>query len=300
MSDAKTPQARFSTSAALGYAWVIFRARPGSFIRLTVLQSVIFSVTGFASIWLMGRAGLNADAPTAEQFAILMRTSALTSGLSLIVIPLWVWIEAMWLDVFFNRSPRLWPGWGDYGRLLLTFVIALGIFFVGYMALLFAGVILISAAAFGGAGPAILAGLAVFGAVIAFLLLVQMRLTALPALAFARGGVPFGKAWRLVSGRFGALTLAWIAYGLLYLLALIATLAVMALTPVDFLAGIQAAIAQPENPLAQYAVYSPLVTDAGAAAATFIAFVVLNLLFTPIMTVARGVGVRLALEAEGV
>lgn len=293
------PKAHFSVGAALGYAWVIFRARPVSFVRLLVLQAVIYSVIGFLTIWLMGRAGMNLGAPAAEQTAILLQTSALTTGLSLASVPLWVWIEAMWLDVFQNRAPRLWPGWGDYGRLLLSFIIVMAIFIAAYLGFaLLAGFLISIAAVLGGVGPGVVTALAVLAGFILFLVLVQTRLTALPALTFARRSVAFGEAWRLAGDRLGALGLAWFVFLLLYLAAMLVSFVLMAAFGLDFAAAFQTAMEQPDNPLAQYAVYSPVAADAGAALAALGIMTLANLIYAPLLAISRGIGVRFALEAD--
>ncbi|MEQ8434907.1 MAG: hypothetical protein RIA71_11755 [Oceanicaulis sp.] len=291
--------ARYTASAALGYAWVIFRANPMAFLRLAILQALIFASTGFAMVWLMGWAGLNADAPPAEQVAATLRMSALTAPVYLALAALSIWIEALWLDVFFNRPRRLWPGWGDYGRLLLSFLIVLAVFLAGYLGVLFMGAIIIGVTAvIGGAGPAFLSGLLVFAAFMAFLILVQMRFTALPGLVFMTGRLAVADAWRLTRGRMGALLLAWLGYAFAYLVAIALAAGLLSLTPASPWRAVQAAIEQPENPLAQYEVYSILVVDPGAAAWAFLLLLVSYLLFVPMMAISRAIGVRLALEGE--
>ncbi|MGX6647400.1 hypothetical protein ACWCOP_05605 [Maricaulaceae bacterium MS644] len=291
--------ARYTARAALGYAWVVFRTNPMAFLRLAILQALIFASTGFAMVWLMGWAGLNAEAPPAEQVAAALRVSALTAPVYLALAALSIWIEALWLDLFFNRPLRLWPGWSDYGRLLLSFLIVLAVFIAGYLGVLFLGAIIIGVtAAIGGAGPAIVSGLLVFAAFVAFLILVQMRFTALPGVVFMTGRIAVADAWRLSRGRMGALLLAWLGYAFAYLVNIAISVSLLSLTPASPWRAVQAAIEQPENPLAQYEVYSILVVDAGAAAFAFLLILASNLLFVPIMAVSRAIGVRLALEGE--
>jgi hypothetical protein len=290
---------RYTAAAAIGYAWVVFRANPLAFLRLAVLQALIFASTGFAMVWLMGWAGLNADAPPAEQVAALLRMSALSAPVYLALAALSIWIEALWLDVFFNRPRRLWPGWGDYGRLLLSFFIVLAVFFAGYLGVLLLGAIMIGVtAAIGGAGPAVLVGLLVLAGFLAFVVLIQMRFTALPGLVFITGRIAVADAWRLTRGRMGSLLLAWLGYAFAYLVAIALSFGLLSLTPASPWRAMQAAIEQPENPLAQYEVYSILVVDPGAAAFAFLLLLVSNLLFVPIMAISRAIGVRLALEGE--
>lgn len=298
-TDAASP--RFTAAAAIGYAWVMLRTRPVSFLRLALLQAVLFAAIGFALFWVMGRAGLAADLPPADQMAELAYAMIWIVPLYILMLVGSVWIESLWLDLFFNRSIRVWPGWADYGRLLLSFVIVSIVFMGGYLGFALIGGLLIGASAgLGGAGAAILVGMLVLAGFIAFLLLVQMRFTALPAIVWKSGAFAFavGASWSLTKGRLGSLTLAWLGYVLLYLVLLIAVFIVFSLGPVNFTDGMRYALAEPNNPLAQYRMYTVLVTDAGAAAGMLVMLVATNLIFVPLMAVSRAIGVRLALEDE--
>lgn len=296
-SGAASP--RFTAAAALGYAWVMLRTRPVSFLRLALLQAVLFAATGFALFWVMGRAGLAADLPPSDQTAALASVMIWIMPLYILMLVGSVWIESLWLDLFFNRRIRIWPGWADYGRLLFSFVIVCIVFMGGYLGFALIGGLLVgAAAALGGAGAAILVGLLVLAGFIAFLLLVQMRFTALPAIVWKTRAFAVGASWSLTKGRLGALTLAWLGYVLLYLVLLIAAFILFSLGPVNFTDGMRYALAEPGNPLAQYRMYTVLVTDAGAAAGMLVLLVVSNLIFVPLMAVSRAIGVRLALEDE--
>lgn len=290
---------RFSARAALGYAWVIFRARPASFLRLAALQAVVFAATGFALFYTMGLAGLSADAASAEQTAAVLRTGALTIPIYVVMVLASIWIESLWLDLFFSRKVRLWPGWGDYGRLLLSFFIVFAVFVGGYLGVSVLGGFMIGiVAALGGAGPAIVVGLAGVISFVIFLVLVQMRFTAAPGLTFREGRISVEAAWRLTGGRQGALLRAWLVYGAAYLIIFGVVLIVFSMMPVGPVQGMQAALDQPDNPLAQYTAYSPLVTDMGVALATVPLLVATNILYVPVMALSRAIGVRLVLEDE--
>lgn len=291
--------ARFSARAALGYAWVIFRARPASFLRLAALQAVMFAATGFALFYTMGLAGLSADAAPAEQTAAVLRTGALTIPIYVAMVLVSIWIESLWLDLFFSRKVRLWPGWSEYGRLLLSFFIVFAVFVGGYLGVAVLGGFMIGiVAALGGAGPAIVVGLAGVISFVIFLVLVQMRFTAAPGLTFRDGRVSVEAAWRLTGGRQGALLRAWLVYGAAYLVIFAVVLIVFSMMPVGPVQSLQAALEQPDDPLAQYAAYSPLVNDAGVALSTVLMMIVVNLLYTPTMALSRAIGVRLVLEDE--
>ncbi|MGJ3233343.1 MAG: hypothetical protein ACFE0P_16260 [Oceanicaulis sp.] len=291
--------ARFTAGAAIGYAWVIFRTRPVSFVRLALIQAVVFALIGFASFALMGWAGRSAALPVEEQMAAVLRAGAAVSTLNLVMLVVIVWLEAAWLDVFLNRRLRFWPGWGPYGRLLLSFVIAFAVFMGGYLAIVFVGLLLaLLAGAAAGVLAGALVGVAAVAGFFAFLIFVQMRFTALPALVHSGRGLPVGRALGLARGRLGALFLSWLAYAGLYVVVTAAAFAIFTLMPGGPWRSLQAALAEPDNPLAQYAAYTPLIESAGAAALGFAALVVMNLLFTPLTALSRGIGVRLALEAE--
>ncbi|XBQ15287.1 MAG: hypothetical protein ABL308_09985 [Oceanicaulis sp.] len=297
MTDPIPARARFSAGAALGYAWVIFRSRPASFFRLWMLHALLFAAYNLAVYAVMGTAGLQTGGSEADQFAALMRANAYIMLVSLGGVIVTVWIEAAWLDLFLNRPVKLLPGWGVYFKLLAAFLIVFAVFLGGYLGTVFLGVIVIAVAAgLGGAGPAIALGAAVLAGFIAFLVLVLMRFTALPALAAGRDEVAPGRAWSLTRGRMGALFLAWLAYGVIYLIGFAVMSILLLALPVSPLEALGAALESPADPMAQYEIYARLLTQPGAAVATFFGLLVMNLVFVPIMAIARGIGVRLALE----
>jgi len=291
--------ARFSASGALGYAWVIFRSRPVNFLRLAGLQALMFAALSFAMFWVMGWGGLETSGGVEMQAARMLRAIALMTAVYPFMLILTIWIEAMWLDLFFGRTPRLWPGWGDYGRLLVSFLIVFAIFMAGCIGVLFTGGIFVGlVAALGGVGPAIVVGLGAFASFLVFLLLVQMRLSAFPGLVFRNRRINLALAWRLSRGRLGALTLAWAGFAGLYVVLMIPAVLVFAFMPVGPFEALRLALENPDDPFAQYRAYAPLVRDPGAAWLTFALLVVTNLIFTPVMAMSRAIGVRLALEDE--
>lgn len=297
----------FSVTGALGMAREVFRTRPVSVVRLVLLQALIFATLSTAQLWLMGYLGRGFEDASRDPVA-LMQANALISlfslGASLSMVAVWAWIEALWLELYVrDRRPAQLDA-GAFFRVLAAFVILYLIIMVATFVLAFAGAIIavpfmIALSMGGEPGMATVISVtlaAIFAPLIVFMLLVMSRLSALPALAFLRGGMPLGLAWRGAKGRVGRLIAAWSVWGVLYLVAMIIMVAILALGPGPFADVFREVIENPQDPMAQYRAYAAFSRSPGEVAGYWGVTVAANILFAALLMAARGIGVSLALD----
>lgn len=310
MTEAEKAPARapeFSVAGAFGLARDLFQARPVSVVRLVLLQALIFATLGTGQLWLMGYAGRGFEDAAGDPVALVQANawiSLFSLGGSLAMIAVWAWIETLWLELYVRDS---WPAAANMGaffRVLAAFVILYLIIMLATFVMTFAGMIvaiplIMMAEVQSDPSFALIVGMPLLVIVIpllVFLLLVMSRLSALPALAFLRGGMPFGPAWRGAKGRVGRLIAAWSLWGVLYLIAMIIMFAILAFGPGPFVDVFREVIDNPADPMAQYRAYADFSRSPGEIAGYWGVTVAANILFAALLMAARGIGVSLALD----
>jgi len=298
---------RFSTGAGFSLARDVFRERPLSFLRLAAIQIVVFALAGVGQFWLLGVFGQGVVDAQGDP-AALARASALISVFSLlgsaVFIVLWAWVEGLWLGLFVEGRAAFRPSMGGFFRILAAFLIIYALVFVAAIALSVFGTLAaipILMAASTEPEPIILIlviSACILVPLLLFAFLVLIRFSALPALAALKGGMPMGQAWQGAGRRLGALMAAWLTWSLIYLLVLGVAGVVLAFGPGPYLDAMTAAFTNLDDPAAQYRVYAAFARSPGEIAAFTITVAITNTIFVPVLALARGIGVALALDDE--
>ncbi len=298
---------RFSSGAGLTLVWDVFRRRPGSFLRLSVLQIAVFALAGLGQIWLTGIFGQYlvdaGDDPASTLRAMaLINLTGLVGSVALIV--LWAWIESLWLALFVAGRTPFQASLGAFFRILAALLIIYAIVFVAALALSIIGTLAaipVLMALADEPGPVAITGvisLCILVPLLLFCFLVLSRFSALPALAALKGGMPLGTAWRSAGQRLGRLMAAWLVWSLAYLAVMAVVSVIFAFGPGPFLDALTAAFTNLDDPTAQYRVYAEFSRSPGQVAAFAGVVVLTNAIFVPVLAWARGIGVTLALDSD--
>jgi hypothetical protein len=297
----------FSVAGAFGLARDVFRARPLSVVRLVLLQALIFAALNTAQPWLTGYMARGFEDAANDPVA-LMQANAWISLFSLvsalIMVAAWAWLESFWLELFLrDRSPfKL-----DLGAFFRVFAATLTIYLIIVLAtfvMTFAGMIvaiplIMMAEVESDPSFALIAVMPLLVIVIPlllFMLLVMSRMSALPALAVLRGGMPLGLAWRGAKGRVGRLVVAWSMWSVLYVGATAIFVVLIFVGPGPFADMFREMIDNPADPMAQYRAYADFSRSPGEIAGYWGVTVTANILFAALLMAARGIGVSLALD----
>lgn len=309
MSDpVVTPAHRFTVGGALGFGFQVFGARPKSVLVLLIGQALIYVAMTLGQLMLLGymaRQGIEAaDAgDAASAFAQSMKFSSVSSLLSFASLPVWLWMEAVWLTLFMSGRFTLWPGWAGLGRLTLSWLILFGVYLAAFFAVFFVimiGMVVAMLAAESGTGDSSVAAvlvvlaLALIGGVV--MIAALSVFSGLPAHALS-GRFDIGAAiragWRHVAG----LTTAWIVFTFLYMLVMVISYGAIALMVGDYVMRMMEMLVQnPQDPLITMRFYARLTPGPDQAGISALVLTPVMVLMGVVMLVGRGIGAKLALS----
>ncbi|MEO1037981.1 MAG: hypothetical protein AAFX09_00420 [Pseudomonadota bacterium] len=300
----------FALGRALGFWWQVLRARPIGFVIASVFQAVI---TAGASVWMLAMTAgpslayfeaLEASGGQVTPEAIgLMGQQQLTLWAGVVItLVAFTFSEAVWLRLFAKGRTRILPTGGDELRVFFILLITFG----GMFALLLLAAILaavlggIAGATIGAAGGVLigaLIGIAGFVAVIWF----GVRATPAAGLSVARGRFAFGSAFARSARIFWPLLGALFVALLIYIIGVIAIMALAVFIPGPVGPLIAASLdlnAAINDPSLQYRLIQEALDQPGGFLALWFGYAVMALLYSPIMAMWRGIGVRAALDFD--
>ena len=303
-----TPAHRFTLGGALGFGFEVFRARPGAVWLMLAAQTVIYVVMALGQFLLLGhlaRQGVMAAdlGQSAEAFTRSMQFSLVSSLISFLGLPVWLWIEAVWLTLFMSGRLALWPGWAGIGRLCVSWLVLFGVYVVSLFVLVF--VVMIAAiiamlAAESGTGDSSLAAV-----LVAFVLSLIAALALITALSVFSGlpahalsgrfdiGAAIKAGWRHVWG----LTFAWILFFILYMLVMAVSYGLAALAVGDHvLSTLNQVIGSPDDPFLAMRLYARLLPGLDQAGISALVLTPIMLAMGLVMLVGRGISAKLALS----
>lgn len=309
MTDrATTPAHRFTVGGALGFGFDVFRARPGAVLCLLIGHTLIYvavAVVQFSLFGELARAGVQAAemGDAGEAYALSLQFSSASSLISLLGLPLWIWMEAVWLTLFMRGRFTLWPGWAGLGRLTVSGLILFGVYLAAFLVLfvvMMIGIVFAILAAESGTGDS---AVAAFGVVIALCLIGGLGLVAilsvfsgLPAHALS-GRFDIGGAiragWRHVLG----LTLAWVLFLILYMLVMVVSYGAIGFSVGERVANTFDMLFQnPEDPLITMRLYALLMPGVDQAWMTALVLTPVMFSMGVVMMIGRGISAKLALS----
>lgn len=299
---------RFTVGGALGFGFQVLGARPRSVLVLLTAQTLIYVATTLSQLMLLGymaRQGIQAAemGDSAGAYVQSMHLSTSSTLLSLLGLPFWIWLEAVWLTLFMTGRFTLWPGWAGMGRLALSMLILFGVYLGALFAIVFVvmlGVVFAALAAESGTGDSSVAvALLVLGlALVAFtgMIAALSVFSGLPAHALS-GRLDIGAAIRTGWRHAGGLTLAWILFVLLYLLVMIIGYGGIALWVGDHVGMVfEDAFRDPTDPLLSMRLYAEVAPGPDKLGSS--ALVLTPILFFTglVMIIGRGISAKLALS----
>jgi hypothetical protein len=304
MSDALKDAvlANFTAGSALGLGVEVMRRRPGSVLRLAIIQAVVFAIPNLAIIYVVGVFGGQLSDASADPTALLRAQGLMTLSfvpLYVLILALAIWVEAYWLELVVNDRVTLTPPLGRSMWLLLGFVITAGVFFAVYIVAVIAiAVGAVLAATGAGEMTAVAVIIAGFLAFLLFIVLVMVRFTALPALAYMENGLPLGKAWTAAGAKQGGLTLAWLGFAFIYLVFMGIFGSLMIFGPGPYGEAMRHQFANLDDPYAQYEVYAQVAADPVQMGVLAVTLILGGLVYAPFAMISRGIGVSLARAAS--
>lgn len=303
-----TPAHRFTVGGALGFGFDVFRARPGAVLCLLIGHTLIYvalAVVQFSLFGELARAGVQAAemGDAGEAYALSLQFSSASSLISLLGLPLWIWMEAVWLTLFMRGRFTLWPGWAGLGRLTVSGLILFGVYLAAFLVLfvvMMIGIVFAILAAESGTGDS---AVAAFGVVLALCLIGGLGLVAilsvfsgLPAHALS-GRFDIGGAiragWRHVLG----LTLAWVLFLILYMLVMVVSYGAIGFSVGERVANTFDMLLQnPEDPLITMRLYALLMPGVDQAWMTALVLTPVMFSMGVVMMIGRGISAKLALS----
>ena len=310
MTDIETmPAHRFTVGGALGFGFEVLKARPQSVLILLIGQALIYVVLTLGQFILMGdlaRQGIQAVemGNAADAYAVSMQFSSASSLFSLLGLPLWLWLEAVWLTLFMTGRFTLWPGWAGLGRLTLAGLILFGVYIVSLFVLVFVvmiGVVVAMLVAESGTGDssvaALLTVLALAVLAVFAMIAVLSLFSALPAHALSGRPFEIGAAIRTGRRHLMGATVSWFVFLVLYMLALILSYGAIALMVGDHVVNtLNTVIETPQDPLMSMRLYAQLAPGADQALMSALFLMPVMLVMGVIMLIGRGISAKLALS----
>ena len=309
MSDnATTPAHRFTVGGALGFWVEVFRARPGAVLILLGLQTVLYTVIYLGQYMLTGylaRQGVQAAelGDSAQAYAINMQFSSLSSLYTLLGMPLWLWLEAVWLTLFMSGRFTVWPGWAGIGRLALSWLVVFGVYLAALVVFILVSsiggvvaVLMIES----GAGDSSVAAVWVVVALSALVFLGMIAalsvFSGLPAHALS-GRLDIGAAIRTGWRHAGGLIVAWIVFTLLYVLVVVISYGMIAAWVGEHVVRtIEDVFQNPSDPLLSMRLYAELTPGPDQLGVSALVLLPLTFLIGLVMLIARGISAKLALS----
>lgn len=298
---------QFGAGRALGFFIEVFRARPASFAVLSVLHLLVYAGGSLAMLMPLAFYGeefisLTAD-PQADAGALftgLYNYMGLSSAASLVFGALAVWIEAVWLRMMTRGEASVLPRAGDYGRVLLAFIVIFAIVFGVYIAGFFlVAVPVFIAAAFEQILVAVMLGAVGGIGLLVSIVWLGVRLSPLAALCVLERRFALGQTFSGSGRIFWPLLGAWFVWLLIYFaLALVALLVVWAM-PGVYSQAVSAGLDPFADPAAQMNGYAALVSGPGALASAMIGLGVTMAIYLPACWIQRGIACRAALDIAG-
>jgi hypothetical protein len=266
---------------------------------------VAVAVVQFSLFGELARAGVQAAemGDAGEAYALSLQFSSASSLISLLGLPLWIWMEAVWLTLFMRGRFTLWPGWAGLGRLTVSGLILFGVYLAAFLVLfvvMMIGIVFAILAAESGTGDS---AVAAFGVVIALCLIGGLGLVAilsvfsgLPAHALS-GRFDIGGAiragWRHVLG----LTLAWVLFLILYMLVMVVSYGAIGFSVGERVANTFDMLLQnPEDPLITMRLYALLMPGVDQAWMTALVLTPVMFSMGVVMMIGRGISAKLALS----
>lgn len=303
-----TPAHRFTLGGALGFGLDVFRARPGAVWLLLAVQTLIYVAMALGQFLLLGhlaRQGVMAAdlGQGAEAFTRSLQFSSLSSLISFLGLPVWLWLEAVWLSLFMSGRLALWPGWAGIGRLCVSGLILFGVYVASLFVLVFVmmiGMVIAALAAESGTGDSAMAAAMVVFALLLVATLVMIAalsvFSGLPAHALS-GRFDIGSAirtgWRHVWG----LTFAWILFLIFYMLVMGVSYGLAALAVGDHvLTTLDQVIGSPDDPFLAMRLYARLLPGLDQAGVTALVLTPIMLAMGFVMLIGRGISAKLALS----
>ena len=231
---------KLDSGAALGFFWDVFKARPTTFIGLSVWWLAAAVVLQVGQMAFMGEdiAAMNAALQSASEgnMAAYFETSASYGAkfslFMLISFAVFIPLEAAWLRLFMRGEGNpIFPfriGGGE-GAYLLTMIVMFAIFLGLAIAGIFAVVLVaIIFSIIGGQGGAIFGMFLGYAALLAIIAILGVRMSPAFALAVHRRKFAFGAAWGGTKAMFwpllGCFVIAVIIMLVAYMVGMIAFL----------------------------------------------------------------------------
>lgn len=231
---------KLDSGAALGFFWDVFKARPTTFIGLSVWWFAFALALSVGQIAFMGEdiAALNAATQAAAEgdmaayFAASASYGAKFSVFMLVSVAVSVPLESAWLRLFMRGEGNpVFPfriGGGE-GAYLLTTIVMFAIFIaVGIASVIAVLLLTVLFAVIGGEAGALFGAIAGYILLLALFALIGVRISPAFALAVHRQKFAFGAAWSGTKAMFwpllGSFVIAVIIMMVAYMVGMIAFL----------------------------------------------------------------------------
>jgi len=296
---------RFTVMGALGFAAEVFKARPQSMIRFSLVSFALMLVSAGANFALMGQLAIPMmdavrDGDTATFVRLNGYFSLSSMGITILTFLGYMWLEVVGLRLFLQGRLSWRFGGPVYGRLLVSYLVICGVWIGGYLACVLATVllgmvVLIPAAAFSAPelGIAFIGALGLLGVIA--LMVLMVRFTAVPADIVLKDRFVLRPALADARRYWGRLLLVWLVWSVLYLVVMVLTIALTALFPHGWGRILWDMLSQLDNPYVQYEGYAMAFSSFGGGALFLISLVPAYLASVGLMMIARGIGAKLAL-----
>ena len=303
-----TPAHRFTLGGALGFGFDVFRARPKSVLILLIVQTLLYTALYLGQYMLLGymaRQGVQAAelGDSAGAYVLNMQFSSVSSVYSLLGLPLWLWLEAVWLTLFMSGRFTLLPGWAGIGRLALSWLILFGVYlaslFAVFLVSMIGGVIAVMIIENGTGDSSVAVVLVAVGFFVLLLLAMSVALavfSGLPAHALS-GRFDIGGAIRTGWRHAAGLTTAWIVFTILYMLVIVISYGVIAAWVGEHVVRtFEDAFQNPSDPLMSMRLYAELVPGPDKLGISALVLLPVTFLMGVVMVMARGISAKLALS----
>jgi hypothetical protein len=298
-ASAAAPRPHFDSGKAFTFIFEVYRARPGPFIGLCVLQVLLFSVASVFMIWI------TADPTAAFRVASaggaepgLGQVGAFLGAMALGYLPfivIFCIVEAAWLRLTTRGEGGLVPELADIARVFVGFLI-LWVLSVLVVAALAAVVGLAGWAAGQASAVAGYLAVAILGfAALFFFLAWCVRISPVVALSVLERDLRIGAGIGGSRAIFWSLFGAWFFVTLVFLaLSLVGW--VVALMMPGPMGAMMAASMDATNPAAYGEAMSAMFVNTGTLLVAFVSYVILMIISLPGYLLARGVASKAALH----
>ena len=294
----------FGAGRALGFFLEVAKAKPGSFAALSVMHVALYAVLSIAmtlSTALQVEAMMAAPQDPGADPAAMVSAMGTYVGFMLLGLLVFavlaVWVEAVWLRLMVRGQASLLPRPGDFGRVLLAFIviyaIVIGVYFAG---LLVMTTVAMTIGMFDQMALSILIG--GIGTIVLLVLMVWLivRLSALPAMCVLERRFAFGRAFSGTGKIFWPLLGAWFLWLLIYIGLSVVGVALVWLMPGPYSEAVFAGFTHMNDPTAQLSAYRAAFESPGGVILAVLTTALGAAIYLPGVWIARGIACRAALD----